>query len=60
MPDKVVSIGFLTEQDLRKLGDGFSRHFPIESDDHFADLMAKLDQIPYHHSPKARSSQTRR
>lgn len=46
MRDKIVSIGLLTEQDLGRLGDGFSRHFPVTSDDQFADLLAKLDRIP--------------
>lgn len=46
MSDRIVSIGFLTERDLKRLGDGFQRHFPISSDNMFADLMAKLDQLP--------------
>lgn len=56
MPDRVVSIGFLTERDLEKLGDGFRRHFPIASDNMFADLMAKLDKVPFggKAKPKAR------
>lgn len=47
MIDKIVSVGLLTERDLARLGDGFQRHFPITSDDMFADLMAKLDQVPF-------------
>lgn len=46
MSDRIVSIGFLTERDLKRLGDGFQRHYPIASDDMFADLMAKLDRVP--------------
>lgn len=46
MSDRIVSIGFLTERYLKRLGDGFQRHFPISSDNMFADLMAKLDQVP--------------
>lgn len=58
MRDKVVSIGLLTEQDLRRLGDGFSRHFPVTSDDQFADLVAKLDRIPFEQNSKRRDSGT--
>jgi hypothetical protein len=37
----------LTERDLVKLGDWFRRHFPIARNDMFADLMARLDKIPF-------------
>lgn len=47
MSDKIVSIGLLTERDLERLGSSFQRHFPITSDDMFADLMAKLDRVPF-------------
>ncbi|WP_278373658.1 hypothetical protein [Sphingobium xenophagum] len=46
MSDRIVSIGFLTERALKRLGEGFQRHFPISRDDIFADLMMKLDQLP--------------
>lgn len=46
MSDRIVSIGFLTERDLKRLGEGFQRHLPISRDDIFADLMMKLDQLP--------------
>ncbi|BBF68814.1 hypothetical protein [Sphingomonas bisphenolicum] len=60
MPDKVVSIGLLTERDLERLGEGFRRHIPITSDDLFADLMAKLDRIPFDPSHKSRSHKAKR
>ncbi len=60
MPDKVVSIGLLTERDLERLGEGFRRHIPITSDDLFADLMAKLDRIPFDPSHKSRSYKAKR
>lgn len=47
MADRIVSIGLLTERDLERLGSGFQRHFPVTSDDMFADLMAKLDKVPF-------------
>ncbi|RYG87019.1 MAG: hypothetical protein EON58_21105 [Alphaproteobacteria bacterium] len=43
--DRIVSIGFLTENDVRRLGATFSRHIPIEHDDIFAELLAKLDEV---------------
>ncbi|MCP3732491.1 hypothetical protein M9978_18875 [Sphingomonas sp. MG17] len=38
-------MGFLTAADLKRLGDGFARHFPVEHDDIFADLLRGLDAI---------------
>lgn len=43
--DQVVAVGFLTSRDLDLLGVGFKRHFPIDHDDIFADLLEKLDQV---------------
>ena len=46
MSNKIIAIGLLTPDDLAKLGEGFTRHFPIVQDEAFADLLAKLDQVP--------------
>jgi len=43
--ERVVAFGFLTDRDLELLGEGFNRHFPIENDDLFADLIGQLDRI---------------
>jgi hypothetical protein len=43
--ERVVAFGFLTDRDLELLGKGFNRHFPIENDDLFADLIDQLDRI---------------
>lgn len=43
--DRIVAVGFLTEQDVRKLGARFHRLFPIADDDAFSDLVAELDRI---------------
>ena len=43
--DNIVSIGLLTENDLRRLGDTFTRHIPIEDNALFADLLDKLDAV---------------
>ena len=43
--DRIVSIGFLTEADLKMLGSNFDRHFPVAYDDLFAELIEQLDTI---------------
>lgn len=40
----IVAVGLLTQHDLRVLGKGFERHFPVHDDDMFADLLAQLDR----------------
>ena len=45
MNNRIVSIGLLTEEDIARLGVGFTRHFPVVDDDLFAGLIEKLDQI---------------
>lgn len=43
--ESVVAVGFLTLRDLELLGAGFQRHFPVDHEDIFADLIQKLDQV---------------
>jgi hypothetical protein len=43
--DRIVAVGFLTERDLRMLGDGFRRYAPVPDDDIFRDLLEKLDEV---------------
>jgi hypothetical protein len=43
--ERVVAFGFLTDHDLKLLGSGFSRHFPIDDENLFADLIEQLDRI---------------
>jgi hypothetical protein len=43
--DRIVSVGFLTQSDLDRLGSMFARHFPVADDDMFAELLSKLDEI---------------
>ncbi len=54
VPDQIVSIGLLTAKDLELLGQGFRRHFPIQDDDLFKDLLAKLDELPARPEPRAK------
>ena len=43
--DRIVSIGFLTQRELDRLGSTFTSHIPVPTDDIFGGLLAKLDQI---------------
>lgn len=43
--DRIVSVAFLTQIELDRLGSLFDRHIPIVDDDVFAGLLAQLDQI---------------
>jgi hypothetical protein len=43
--ERVVAFGFLTDRDLKLLGSGFSRLYPIEDENLFADLIEQLDRI---------------
>ncbi len=43
--DPIIAVGLLTQRDLDVLGRGFHRHFPVEDNDIFADLLAKLDRV---------------
>lgn len=47
MDDRIIAVGFLTQRDIDMLGDGFRRHFPIEYEGIFADLIARLNDVPF-------------
>ncbi len=47
MDNRIIAVGFLTQRDIDMLGNGFKRHFPIECDDMFADLIARLNDVPF-------------
>ena len=47
VPDKIVSVGLLTQRDLDVLGTSFTRHFPVPRDDVFDDLLRRLDQVDF-------------
>jgi len=46
MPDapRIVAIGLLTEYELRLLGQGFDRAFPINDDNAFEELLKAIDE----------------
>jgi len=41
--DDIVAIGLLTQDDIRRLGENFSRLFPIPRDGAFDDLIRAID-----------------
>lgn len=43
--DRVIAVGLLTQRDLDVLGQGFTRLYPIERDDQFAELIRRLDRV---------------
>ena len=43
--ERIVSVGFLTQRDLEVLGSAFTRHFPVQHDDVFDDLLQQLDSV---------------
>ncbi|WP_066793571.1 hypothetical protein [Sphingomonas soli] len=43
--ERIVSIGFLTQRDLDRLGGTFTRHFAVDDDGQFDDLLSELDKI---------------
>ena len=43
--ERIVSIGFLTERDLVRLGAAFTKHIPVSEDDIFADLLSQLEHV---------------
>lgn len=43
--DRIVAVGFLTQNDLDVLGKGFNRLFPVDDDTIFDDLLKQLDEV---------------
>lgn len=42
--DQIVAIGLLTDDDLSRLGDTFTRLWPVEDASGFDDLLAAIDE----------------
>ena len=42
--DRIVAIGLLTDDDLSRLGDTFTRLWPVEDSSGFDDLLAAIDE----------------
>ena len=42
--DDIVAIGLLTQDDIRRLGENFSRLFPVPRDGAFDDLIRAIDE----------------
>lgn len=43
----IVAIGLFTARDLERLGSSFTRVYPVETSDGFADVLAKLEAIDW-------------
>ncbi len=41
--DDIIAIGLLTQNDIQRLGDSFSRLFPLPRDGAFDDLIKAID-----------------
>lgn len=46
--DDIVAIGLLTQNDIRRLGENFSRLFPVPRDGAFDDLIKAIDDADQH------------
>ena len=42
--EEIVAIGLLTQNDIQRLGESFSRLFPIPRDGTFDDLIKAIDE----------------
>lgn len=42
--EDIVAIGLLTQDDIRRLGNNFSRLFPVPRDGAFDDLIKAIDE----------------
>jgi hypothetical protein len=43
MREQIISVGLLTQRDLDVLGQGFTRHFPVDQSPCFQDLIKAID-----------------
>jgi hypothetical protein len=42
--ERIVAIGLLTESDLRRLGDTFTRVWPVDRSTDFSELLRAIDE----------------
>lgn len=50
MPDeRIVAIGLLTEGDVRRLGDTFTRLWPVDQTTDFSELLQAIDEAEERH-----------
>jgi hypothetical protein len=53
--DHIVAIGLLTQDDVRRLGENFSRLFPVPRDGAFDDLIKAIDEAKRQKNPPPKS-----
>jgi len=51
----IVAIGLLTQEDVRRLGENFSRLFPVPRDGAFDDLIKAIDEAERQRNPPPKS-----
>lgn len=42
--ERIVAIGLLTESDLKRLGETFTRLWPVDRSTDFSDLLREIDE----------------
>jgi hypothetical protein len=50
--DHIVAIGLLTQEDVRRLGENFSRLYPVPRDGAFDDLIKAIDKADRRREPQ--------
>jgi len=50
--DHIVAIGLLTQEDVRRLGENFSRLYPVPHDGAFDDLIKAIDEADRQRDPQ--------
>jgi hypothetical protein len=53
--DHIVAIGLLTQDDVQRLGENFSRLFPVPRDGAFDDLIKAIDEAERQRNPPPKS-----
>jgi hypothetical protein len=43
--DRIIAVGLLTERDLDRLGDTFTRLWPVDDVPSFEELLAAIDEV---------------
>ena len=56
--DRIVAVGLLTEFDLDRLGDSFTRLWPVDDVPCFEELIAAIDEADRHLQDRRRTPRT--
>jgi hypothetical protein len=50
--DRIVAIGLLSARDLKLLGTGFKRAYPVDDAADFTDILRRIDQADLRHGKR--------